>query len=390
MKLKSDVLPVFIDFHLRVERQFNQKIISLQSDWGGEFQALNKHLTQQGISHRVSCPHTPAQNGIAKRKHHHVIEIALSLLRHSSVPHQFWDEAVCTMVYLINRLPVSIPQIRSPYHLVYNQEPASSLLKSFGCTCYPCLKTYATSKMDSRSERCVFLGYSALYIGYRCLSLTSGKIYISRDIIFKEHDYPYKKPSLISNSDNLSTLELLGSSQAPILFAQTSQSVSPSTESTSILSTPLFSLVSTTSIHEWSHSPKFHDSSNQDFLLSPNDSIDNANQSKTPVTSHIPSTNPLSPSNLDSHTSSSLVKIRRLSDILRTVDSVKATQSTKYPLPMCLHTSASFSPEPATFISASKHPEWIAAMQDEFNALIQNQTWKLVPRPSNRPVIGCK
>ena len=29
-------------------------------------------------------------------------------------------------------------------------------------------------------------------------------------------------------------------------------------------------------------------------------------------------------------------------------------------------------------------------MEDEFNALIQNQTWQLVPRPPNRPVIGCK
>ena len=29
-------------------------------------------------------------------------------------------------------------------------------------------------------------------------------------------------------------------------------------------------------------------------------------------------------------------------------------------------------------------------MHDEFNPLLQNQTWKLVQRPPNRPVIGCK
>ena len=59
-----------------MERQFNQKIVSFQSDFGGEFQALSKYFTEQGISHRISCPHTPAQKGTAQRKHRHIIETA--------------------------------------------------------------------------------------------------------------------------------------------------------------------------------------------------------------------------------------------------------------------------------------------------------------------------
>ena len=279
---------------------------------------------------------------------------------------------MCKAVYLINRLPTSILQNKSPYHLVYNQEPDYSLLRSFGCTYYPSLRPYATSKMDSQSERCVFLGYSAFHIGYRCLSLTSGKICISRDVIFIEHDYPYKKQPLFSNSDTPSTLGLLASSPVPILSIQTPQSFVLSTESTSILSTPQSSLVLTNSIYELSHSPQLLDSPNLDFLSSLNDSIKNADHSKLTATGHIPSTNSLSPSNLDSHSSPSLVKMRQLYDILRTIDSVKAIHSTKFSLPLCLHTSASFPSELATFTSASKQPEWIAAMQDEFNVLIQN------------------
>lgn len=89
LKLKSEVLSVFIDFHWHVERQLCHKLISLQSDWGGEFQALSKYLKEQGITHRISCPHTPAQNGMAERKHRHLVETALSLLKHSLLPHSF-------------------------------------------------------------------------------------------------------------------------------------------------------------------------------------------------------------------------------------------------------------------------------------------------------------
>ena len=230
----------------------------------------------------------------------------------------------------------------------------------------------------------------AFHIGYQCLSLTSGKLYIRHDVIFKEHDYPYKEQPLIYNLDTQSTLGLLGSSPAPIPFVQTPRLVSPSIESTPIVSTSQSSPMSTDSIHEPSYSPLLPDSPNQGSVSSSNVSPKNVEHSKPSVTGHYPSTNPLSPLNLDSHSSSSFVKTRRLSNILHTVDSAKTTQSTKFPLPTCFHTSSYLPPKPATFTSASKQLEWIAPMQDEFNALIQNQTWQLVPRSPNRLVISCK
>ena len=46
--------------------------------------------------------------------------------------------------------------------------------------------------------------------------------------------------------------------------------------------------------------------------------------------------------------------------------------------------------EPTCFTKASKDPHWIRAMNEEFNALLQNKTWTLVPRPSHSKPIGCK
>jgi len=71
---KSEVTTKFLQFQRHVENLFDHKIKSIQSDWGGEFRALNPILSQQGISHRISCPHTHQQQGSVERKHRHLVE----------------------------------------------------------------------------------------------------------------------------------------------------------------------------------------------------------------------------------------------------------------------------------------------------------------------------
>ncbi|KAF5462652.1 hypothetical protein F2P56_018640 [Juglans regia] len=46
--------------------------------------------------------------------------------------------------------------------------------------------------------------------------------------------------------------------------------------------------------------------------------------------------------------------------------------------------------EPKEFKSATKTPEWLAAMNDEIHALKLNQTWELVQRPPAKNVVGSK
>ena len=82
---------------------------------------------------------------------------------------------------------------------------------------------------------------------------------------------------------------------------------------------------------------------------------------------------------MDSQTINSHVKTRQLSNIIRTIDSINATHTTKFPLPICLHASSSIPLEPINFSSAIKQPEWVEAMKDEFKALIHNKNWQLVP-----------
>ncbi|KAH9716300.1 retrovirus-related pol polyprotein from transposon RE1 [Citrus sinensis] len=50
----------------------------------------------------------------------------------------------------------------------------------------------------------------------------------------------------------------------------------------------------------------------------------------------------------------------------------------------------SITTEPETLKSALKYPQWVIAMNEELQALNQNNTWTLVPRPQNANIIGSK
>ena len=55
-----------------------------------------------------------------------------------------------------------------------------------------------------------------------------------------------------------------------------------------------------------------------------------------------------------------------------------------------LHASLSPSSLPKSYKSALLDPNWAAAMKDEYDALLQNNTWQLVPRPSNTNIVSGK
>ena len=278
-----------MNFHQRVERQFNLKLQNFQSDWGGEFQVVSKYLTNCGIHHRLSCPHTLAQNGTAERKHRHIIETALSLMKQALMPHKFWDEAACTAVYLINRMP-NLLKFKSLYNLLFNHDPDYGFLHTFGCMCYPYLRHYATTKLDSQSEHCAFIGYRAFHHGYRCISMTSSRLYISRDVIFTETVYSFgdKSTNNSSSTESLpSVRSILGSSPREVSIQL------PTTETLN------FNCMSTNPANTSTLPPLDTESSPilPSFNHSNPDSPPRLSLTSISPSRHIPSLNPLSPSN---------------------------------------------------------------------------------------------
>lgn len=199
LKHKSDAFKAFTQFHTLIQTQFQHKLKAIQSDSGGEYRVFTKHLTELGIQHRFTCPHTSHQNGSVERKHRYLVDMGLSLLAQSGLPYQFWDHSFTTSVHLINRLPTAgLKSASSPYYAFYNKHPDYSSLRVFGCSCFPLLRPYNQHKFHFRSEEYVYLGLSSQHKGHKCLA-SSGRIFISKDVTFNETKFPYQ---LLFGKDN--------------------------------------------------------------------------------------------------------------------------------------------------------------------------------------------
>src|ERR1044072_51213 len=189
LKSKSEATSIFQQFQKLVEKQLGCSILAVQSDWGGEFRPLSKYLAENGINHRVACPHTRHQNGVVERKHRHIVELGLTLLSQGQLPYNLWDQAFLTAVYLINRLPTAVLSFQVPFVKLLGKQPDYHFLHVFGCSCYPHLRPFNKHQMELRAAECVFLGYSTMHKGYKCLT-TEGKIIISKDVTFNESSFP--------------------------------------------------------------------------------------------------------------------------------------------------------------------------------------------------------
>jgi hypothetical protein len=109
------------------------------------------------------------------------------------MPLKLWDEAFLATSFLINRTPSKVLSYTTPLERLYKVQPNYATLRIFGCVCWPNLRPYNQRKLQFRSKECIFLGYSNLHKGFKCLDVASGCIYISRDVISDEEVFPFAK-----------------------------------------------------------------------------------------------------------------------------------------------------------------------------------------------------
>lgn len=406
LKFKSQVRETFVAFKAVVENRFQSKIRTLYSDNGGEFIALKAFLLDHGISHLTSPPHTPEHNGIAERKHRHIVETGLTLLHQASLPPSYWSYAFSAAVYLINRLPSSVLSNTSPYAVLFQQSPNYLKLRVFGCACYPWLRPYASNKLELRSKECVFLGYSLTQSAYLCLDHTTGRVYTSRHVQFIEEKFPFsaKPPSTpvtdepdTSNSYPFTTSVPLHQTPPPVpLVSATSTAMPPP---------------SSDSHHRLNTDPPSSSSSQMnDAVLSSDDTRVDPGIDSTELQSNAQvCTQTLPPPIV--HATGTLNQTDN-PDTNLTSNTSQSPNPTSNPLPQNTHSMRTRSKNqitkpnpkhslltvktnltpiiPTTVTQALRDEKWRNSMVSEMDAQIRNRTFDLVPPRPHQHVIPTK
>lgn len=90
-----------------------------------------------------------------------------------------------------------------------------------------------TTNLKPKTKQCVFIGYSLNHKGYGCLDPTTGRVFLSRHVVFDEESFPFQSstsPSPFSSSSITLSQWLfssLPSSPSSPLSSQTSLSSPP-------------------------------------------------------------------------------------------------------------------------------------------------------------------
>ena len=101
-------------------------------------------------------------------------------------------------MFLINSLPSSVLSGLSPFEKLFSKKQYY-FFQPFECAYFPHLRLYLSHKLNFRSEKCVFIGYSLTHKGYLCLN-SVGRVYISRNVVFHPLDFPSRHCTSLSLS----------------------------------------------------------------------------------------------------------------------------------------------------------------------------------------------
>lgn len=212
LKQKSDVLHIEKEFKARVETDSGNKLKIVQSDRGGEFssKALEAFYKEHGVEQRFSAPYTSNHNPKAERAIRTITEKMRSMLYGSDLGQRFWGEAFMTAVYIANRSPTRRGEV-TPEEAWTGERPRGDHLRVFGCEAHAYVHRHDRNKLDSKSKKCYFVGYTEDSRSYRLWDPVKKKIVITRDVVFNEKcDQPEQATMLdVPATNDLATDETL-------------------------------------------------------------------------------------------------------------------------------------------------------------------------------------
>jgi hypothetical protein len=186
VRYKSDVAATIMNTIAQLQLQSGFTVRAVHTDNGGEYTStqLSEYFSQKGIVHETTVPYSPEQNGAAERLNRTLMERVRAMLQDASLPDELWAEAAVTACYLRNRSPVAGRE-KTPWELFFNVRPDVSNFRTFGARAYVHIPGQLRSKLDSKTDKGVMVGYEIRNKGYR-IYLDSGSVTVARNVVFDE------------------------------------------------------------------------------------------------------------------------------------------------------------------------------------------------------------
>lgn len=340
LKDKLTVLNAFKDFHKKTENECNKKIKIVRTDGGLEYcnKDFDSYLSQHGIKHQTSTPYSPQQNGLAERMNRTLLERAKCMLSDADLPKPFWAEATATAAYVINRSPTAAINRKTPYELWTGNRPDLSNLRIFGSEVMMQVPKEKRKKWDPKSKKMIFVGYCDNTKGYRLAEPKTNRIIKSRDVQFLEN--VKNKNDIYLPCDVNSSIEEV--QLAPSVRAPDSGTVK---------------LLESADANSSETSDEYETDIDQDESYVPPISSQELPQSTITLR---PRNRPHK--NEENSQPSYFCPVGNLRD----PDSVKEA------------------------LSSENAENWKLAMDDEFQSLLKNNTWKLTTLPPGKKALPCK
>ena len=178
----------FRDLVKELEKCTCRKVKALISYRGGEYLSgeFQQYLKRCGIHHQLTTAKSPEQNGVAERMDRTLVEKARAMMAASNIPHTFWAETNANAAYARNRSPTSSLKNTTPLETWWGHKPSENHLRTFVCIAYAHIAEGKRRKMDSKTDKCIFLGYSTCSKAYRIYNVARKITLVRRKATFNE------------------------------------------------------------------------------------------------------------------------------------------------------------------------------------------------------------
>ncbi|KAI3518152.1 hypothetical protein L1887_06594 [Cichorium endivia] len=381
LKSKDEAFQAFKNFRSKVETETGEKVKVFRTDRGGEFLSneFTKYCNETGVERHYTSPYSRQQNGVVERRNRTVLEMVRCNLKTMTMPDVLWGEAVVHSVYVLNRAHSKALKNSTPYEVWTGRKPHVEHLRVFGCVAHTKIAKGHLKKLEDRSFRLVHLGIEKGTKAYRLLDPDTGKIHVSRDVVFEEdRPWEWEKSAKIKATPGLSFTVEGFEFGADDFYGDEDEWV-PDTPDQGFGSSSNWA--NSGSAATWAHSEQ-SDNSGDPIGASPGTPLNSQVTPNSPTTP-----NSATPTTIQSTASSSTgggapKRYRLLENLYEDTEEIDLPPEEL----MMIRSNE----EPSSYVEASKKKEWREAMNAELASIERNNTWRLVDLPKNRKAIGLK